>query len=392
MAQRQFRSDDTSRWQDKYGYGGDGAKVVSSNGTYDGARASMVGTSGASTATLGAASSFANGDIVIIHQSRGAGVGEWELNKIIAGGGTTSVTLRYPLIRTYTDSGADQAQMVEFKQYSSLVINSGVTWSPPGWDGDTGGILPVIVNGLTTVTGTISAGGAGGAANSNPAPGGTGGGYRGGAGQDNGSGDTGEGTVGASVADTPNANGSGGGGTHAGSNNPQEDGGGGGGHATAGAAGTGNTNAGALPGSGGGTSGNAGLTNMTFGGGGGGGSHDTGGSGGGGSGGGIILIISRRLTVTGSITVNGGPGGARSGGGGAGGSILLKFQVGILGSNLVTATGGVSPGPAGHDGGTGRIHADYSRSISGTTSPTIDSRQDNTLRNRPGAAVLLMQL
>ena len=44
MAQLQFRSDDNpKKWPLRYGNGGDGDKVVSSNETYNGARAGLVG-------------------------------------------------------------------------------------------------------------------------------------------------------------------------------------------------------------------------------------------------------------------------------------------------------------------------------------------------------------
>ena len=78
MAQRQFRSDDTSSWGDGFGNGSDGAETISSSEAYDGAKASCSGTASTTTLTLGAASTFANGDLVVIHQSAGTGVGTWE--------------------------------------------------------------------------------------------------------------------------------------------------------------------------------------------------------------------------------------------------------------------------------------------------------------------------
>lgn len=58
----------------------------------------------------------------------------------------------------------------------------------------------------------------------------------------------------------------------------------------------------------------------------------------------------------------------------------------ILGSNLVTALGvsatatGDAATPA-TPSSAGRIHADYKISISGSTNPTIDSRQDDSLND-----------
>lgn len=371
MAQRVFRSDDTSAWADKFGTGSDGAKTVSSNETYDGARASCSGTASTTSLTLGAASTFANGDIVIIHQTRGTGAGTWELNRISSGGGGTSLTMAYTLINTYTDSGDSQAQIVEIKQYSAITVNGSTTWSAPEWDGDTGGIIAVACTGTTAVTGTISASGTG---------------FRGGAKDIRGESYSGQ-VVNTHVA---GANNGGGGSCTADAN---ENGGSGAGYATAGSAGTG------ISGSftGGSTYGGASLVAL----------HS--GSGGGGShaaqqpgkdGGGMVLIISKTITVTGAVVSNGATNGNESqtyglGGSGSGGSVLLKGQIITLGSSLVTATGGATStnagaGGDGGAGGNGRIHADYSATLTGTTSPTLDSSQDGIFNDNGGSFVFNM--
>lgn len=131
--------------------------------------------------------------------------------------------------------------------------------------------------------------------------------------------------------------------------------------------------------------GNASLTQMVFGGGGG-GTGESVSSGAGGNGGGVVLIIAPTITVTGSIAVNGnnGQNASRGGSGGAGGSVLLKGQRITLGSSLITASAGnQGTGTTANstNGSAGRIHADYSISISGTTSPTINSTQDFVLNN-----------
>lgn len=364
MAQRQFRSDDTSSWSEGYGNGSDGAKTVSSNETYDGARASCSGTAAATALTLGAASTFANGDAVIIHQVRGTGAGAWELNKVASGGGTTSITLSYAMCNTYTDSGASQAQVVELKQYSAVTVNGSQTWSAPDWDGDTGGLLAFLCTGTTTVTGSLGLSGKG---------------FRGGAndpGGDPRDGYQGESST-ATGTQTTAANGMGGGG--AAKRAGDDGGGGGGGYATSGSVGEEGPNS--TGGAGGGTGGTASLTTLFFGGAGGG----TGGTGtAGADSGGVCLIISKIITVTGSVAVNGNSISSvdMTGGGGAGGSCLFKGQQITLGTNLVTASGGTSDSSGttdGGDGGVGRIHADYATSLSGTTSPTLDSTQDATL-------------
>lgn len=347
MAQRQFLTSDTSVWSDKYGTGSDGALTISSDTTEAPIDASCSGTAG--TTSLSATNaSFATGQLLLIHQTRGTGVGTWELNKIssyVAG----TITTSYSLINTYTDSGASQAQVRVLKQYSAVTINSAKTYTAKAWDGDVGGILAFVCNGTTTVTGTISANGSG---------------FRGGLGNNNSGslGDSGEGTAGASVANSSAANGNGGGGGKStGGPTPS-----GGGNGTAGS----EANGGAIVG-------NAGLTLMDFGGGGGGRGMDSPAQNDGTRGGGIILIISKTLSVTGTITGLG-LDHQTNAGAGAGGSVLLKGQALTLGSTLTTATGGAGDGSGGA-GGTGRIHADYSTSISGTTNPTLDSTQDAIL-------------
>src|SRR3990167_2341057 len=381
MAQRQFRSDDTSKWTHGFGNGSDGSITISADTTYDGANASCSGTADSTTLTLGAASTFANGDLVMIHQTRCTGVGNWELNKIVDGGGGTTLTLQKSLINTYTDSGASQAQIVEMKQYSSVTVNSAQTWSAPEWDGNVGGIIAFFCKDVTTVTGNISTnsrGFRGDTQNQADEYGGADGG--------------GEGTVNAAVNQSQAANGNGGGGGDCEPNGSTVRGGaGGGGHSAGGGNGTGL--GGGTGGTGGTTAGVAALITMVFGGGGGGyektfaGAHvfDNGGDGGG-----IVLVISKTITVTGGITTTGqaGTAGADGGsGGGAGGSVLLKRQTITLGTTLVTALAGAGTTNSGA-GSAGRIHADYKNSISGTTNPTLDSTQDTTL-NKIGTSGLI---
>lgn len=387
MAQRQFRTDDTSLWSDRFGGGGDGALTVSGNSTHSCANQSASGTSGGTTVTLDAAGTFANGDIVILHQTRGTtggGAGMWELNKIASGAGTTTLTMAYSLINTYTDSGSDQAQIVEVKEYSSVTVNTGVTYSAPAWDGNVGGILAFMCIGTVNIVGSLNA---------------TSMGFRGGS-MTSSQGGTGEGTGGAS-SNTTSANGNGGGG---GCRTPQDHGnsGAGGGHSATGGNGPQHNefslDSGTLA-SGGNSAGAAALTTMVFGGGGGAGGHDSGGgstSPVGGDGGGIVMVFGKTITVSGAITTAGDQGGYHNqnhnggGGGGAGGSVLIKGQVVTLGSSLVTAAAGA--GQWGCDtqhsnlsgaGTTGRIHCDYSQTLSGTTTPTLDSSQDLVLNDLP---------
>lgn len=388
MAQRQFRTDDTSLWVDRYGSGSDGA-VSPTTATDSTANTSISVTSGSTAATFGSGTGFANGNLILIHQSRngGAGAGAWELNKISSGGGTTSVTLAYATVQAYDTT----AQVYLLKQYTTVSITGGNTISASNWDGTKGGIVAYLAMTSITIGGTISANSAG---------------YRGGNGVDGQTiGQQGEGTSGALGTQSVSANGNGGGGGGWSDNGPWDQGNGGGGGANAGTGGSngiatgGGNNAHGGGGSLGSSAGNAGLTLMVFGGGGGsGGDKDGSGStGAGGRGAGLILLIAPVITITGSISLTGGQGQGNvsyhcgAGGSGAGGSCLIKGQQVTLGSGLVTASGGtrvfrdgVGAGDEdGGSGGDGRIHVDYSQLLSGSTTPTIDSSVDTVLNDLP---------
>lgn len=355
--------------------------------------AGCAGSSGSPTVTTDGASTFANGDLVLLHQSRGTGVNAWEFNRISSGGGTTTLTMQENLHYTYTDSGASQAQIVKCPQYSGIIISSTKTLTDWNFDSNKGGILPLVCNGNADIIGNISGNGTNGSTVTGSTVTGTntvGAGFHGGYGKqtsNNQSGNQGEGTAGAGTeSTTTNGNGAGAGTAITAGSNP----GGGGGHAASGGAGTGGDGSG-QDGNGGLSTGSADLTEIAFGGGGGGGGSKDSASntmGDGGTGAGIIIIFAKKHTVTGGITANGGTGGNSSrkahGGGGAGGSILLVGEDLDLGSGLVTATGGA--GGSGGTGGTagaasvGRIAVNYKRAVTGTTSPSATSVQDTNLK------------
>ena len=365
MAQRQWRSDDTDPWKEAFG---DAAVDVikTTNETASPANATCTGTASTKALSLGAASTFANNDIVLIHQTQKAtGAGVWELNRIVSGAGTTSLIMKYDLMNTY----AANAQIVGAIMAKNYTINTGVTVTLPAWDGAKGGIYFVIAKNAISVVGTINAAGLVGSTGGAVVAGGAGIGFRGGASQ-TGYADSGEGTprVGANELD---ANGNGG----AGSSGWQ-------GHAAGGGNGTAGANGPSNPGGtpqGGLAVGNAGLTIMDLGGGGGAAAGGTT-HGSGGGGGGIVVLIGKIITITGAINLAGGAGidTEFDGGGGAGGSCLLKAQEMDLGTNLITALGG--EGHTAGDGGVGRIHADYSKTLSGTTSPSLDYTLDVTIK------------
>lgn len=386
MAQRQFRLDDTSIWQERFGNGSSGAHTPSSS-TDAQPNTVASGTSGTTTLTVTSGTGFANGNLVLIHQTRGTGAGVWELNKIASGGGTTTLTLSYTLTATYTSSGASAAQVYKLNQYSSANIAGGVTINTSAWNGTTGGVYAFLCSGDVTIAGSIN---------------GSGGGFRGG---NNWNavreGNQGEGTLGTGTNDfgsgSSNANGNGGGaGTENAGNASSAGGGGGGGNGTAGATGNGGTTS-SNAGTGGNTAGSVSLITMVPGGGGGQGGGQNSTPGAGGAGGSIIIIIGKRITITGTLVTGGSVGTSPgvtdgAGGGGGGGSVLIKGQTLTLGSGLVTApgaSGGNGSGGAGNGGlgGAGRIHADYGSILSGTTTPTIDSTQDSSLLDAGGAFI-----
>ena len=349
MAQRQWRSDDTDPWKEAFGNAAIDV-IKTTNETASPANATCIGTASTKALSLGAASTFANNDIVLIHQTQKAtGAGVWELNRIVSGAGTTSLTMKYDLMNTYVAN----AQIVGAIMAKNYTINTGVTVTLPAWDGAKGGIYFVIAKNAISVVGTIQASGKG---------------FRG-----PGGGSQGESELGAGASNNQGANGMGGGAALYNSSP------GGGGHATAGQAGTsggGETYVGA----GGGTFGNASLTIMDFGGAGGG----NGDAGGNGHGGGAVVLIGKTITVTGSILANGT---VASTAAGAGGSTLYKGEVINLGSGLVAANGAIGATYARKcgDGGNGRNHADYSKTLSGTTSPSLDYTLDVTIKAGGGA-------
>src|SRR5258708_22131110 len=358
MAQRQFKTTDTSPWPGRFGTGSDGAASINTS-TDATANTTATVTSGSTALTAGSGTGFASGNLILIHQTRNGGttVGAWELNKISSIGGGTNWTLAYATVNAYDTT----AQVYLLKQYTTVTVNGSQTLTAAAWAGATGGIVAFLANTSITVTGTITVSGEG---------------CVGGTGNNSGSGSfCGEGTTSGitQARQTPSSNE--GGGISAGNGGA----GGGGGNGGSGTAATG----GSGQGGGGATAGLANLTVMVFGGGGGGGLDASNSSGA--IGGGIVLLIAPTITITGALNGNGLQGGAANwpGGGSAVASILLKGRNLTLGSSLITASGGAARAGVGTSGagGGGRIHADYSQTLSGTTSPTIDSTLDTIFNN-----------
>lgn len=309
-------------------------------------------------------STFATGDIILIHQTRGTGVGQWEINRVASGGSSTP-TLQTGLKYTYTTSGGSVAQATKIPQYTDVTVQSG-TWTLPTWDGSTGGIVVIAANGTYTQTGAVSGFGqgyAGGTNRQDPTPGDDG---------EGGSGNPGSDATGAGQCPAVNS-------------------GGGGGYGTAGQDGD-------SAGSGGDAYGSADLTSFSYGGGGAGASANPAANAGvGGRSGGAIIIFAKTIANPGGIaSVNGANGGSatdRGGGAGSGGAILIACQNATLGTNKFTATGGTggtgTTGPEGGNGGVGRIAVHHSGTITGTTNPSFTDVTDLTLVESLGGSFLL---
>lgn len=379
-----------------FGDGRDGALTVSSNTTQSQTVKSCNGTSGTNTLNL-ASSGFSNGDVVLIIQMRGTNSGVYEVNLVTSGGGTSTLTMSQQLQTTYDNTGANQAQVIKIPMYTTVTVNSGITWSAPSWNGSTGGLLIFVANVSATITGTISTDGG----SASGLTGGTGGGFYGASAhfQSGGghAGYRGEGTGGVRDVVQDGNNGNGGGPGVVGA----DSGGGGGGN---GAAGTnGNYNVGGHGGYGGNATGSSDLSTMTMGGGGGSGASDDSYGGPGGAGAGIVIAIARSITITGFIKARGGNGAGYTGdpyysqacgGGGSGGSVLIMCGTGTLGSSLVLATGGAggsqSFAQSGGAGAVGRIAVHYSADLTGTTSPSFTQTFDGRLVEQLGGILFFV--
>lgn len=368
-----------------FGDGSDGALTISANTTDAPTDSAATGT--IDTNTLSATNvSFAAGQEVFIHQTRGATAGTWQRNKIQSYTAGT-ITLEKNLNATYTTG----AQVLVMKQYSSVTIEASRTWTAKAWNGTVGGIIAFLCSGTLTVNGTISAEACGFRGGSRPAQG------------NHNPGLCGESYLGTWDAAQRTANyGAGGGGTsdssppgHAGNA------GGGAGHAIAGiGGGVGHATGGAAPGDGGIAYGGQDLiATIRFGSGGGSGSNSynsgsDGGRGGyGGPGGGIATIMASAVVMgaSGLISVNGGAGqigdlkhASGAGGAGSAGSALLYFETGPLGTNQVDASPGAYGyntngfGIPGGNAGYGRIHVNYLTSYSGDAFALLWAGSPNT--------------
>lgn len=393
LSQGAFRSAANAPFKE----GGAGDLNITSNTTKTVIDSAATGSSGAQVLSATNAS-FQAGQFILIHQTKGSNHGVMQENKILSYSSGV-ISLEKPLNATYSTG----AQVVVMEEYANVTIDSGMTLSAPAYDGTKGGILTFYVSDTLTKTGNLSAnakGFRGGDAVSRTFDGYPRSGFSGES-YNNAKNSTGGGSVqnsGSSPGDGAAVNGAGGYGIGIRSDD-QGSGGGGASHGTAGANGS---NGGRSPTINGGQAGatygtadlSAGAADLGSGGGSGGVAGDSANSSGkGGTGGGFIYIIAKNISGSGSVTANaengdpGAGGGTAVGGGGAGsgGSILIKTQSTAI-SGTITALGGSGGtggfgGGAGGIGGNGRIHVSFLDSMSITSTPTANTKQDGTLTN-----------
>lgn len=357
------------------GFFGDGSSsslTISSPTTETPIDSACTGTAGNYTLSATNAS-FAVGQVIFIHQTQGTNAGQYERN-VISGYTAGTITLQTPLKGTYVSG----AQVRVMPQYTNVTINA--TYSAKAWNGTTGGILAFLANGTISGSSIISGDSLGFRGGTGVAVGGSPGIVQ----------NQGESYLGVGTQSTSANGGGGGGGQNDGGN--RSGGGGGGAYGTTGTDGTatGGSGPASAPGLGGATYGSVDLSTLFMGSGGGAGAvYGTNSGNNGAAGGAIIFINVVTYSLTGGITSSGGNGTNSNGtyagaGAGAGGAIIINAQVATLGSGVITAlggTGGTGSGTAGAggNGGNGRIALNYLTSYTGTTNPTSNINQDNTL-------------
>jgi gliding motility-associated-like protein len=78
--------------------------------------------------------------------------GKFEQAEVRAVGGTTSITLQCNLVNSYNTAG--KVQIVRIPRFNNLTVNTNTSIVPSAWNGTTGGIVAVEVNGTLTINGT----------------------------------------------------------------------------------------------------------------------------------------------------------------------------------------------------------------------------------------------
>jgi hypothetical protein len=131
------------------------------------------------------AANFTSGDLVMIYQAQGAEIntskddeswgaitnmqnaGGYEFAEVASVSGTT-ITLKTGLDKTYNYSRTingtlfnNLVQIIKVPRYKNLTVGSGAVLSPSPWDGKTGGVTVMEIDGDLTLNGTIDVSGKG---------------------------------------------------------------------------------------------------------------------------------------------------------------------------------------------------------------------------------------
>lgn len=156
--------------------GKDGARTVSAANTVLNATTTLSAgaTAGAATITVASSAGITAGDVLMLYQAQGATIsttnantygsvtalgnaGRYEFVSVASVAGNTitlgTVCSGAPLRFSY----ANGAQVVRVPQYSSLTVNAGASIVPSAWNGSTGGVVALIVDGTATINGSIHA-------------------------------------------------------------------------------------------------------------------------------------------------------------------------------------------------------------------------------------------
>ncbi len=320
------------------------------------------GTAGEATVRPASTEGFAEGQLVMLHQSRGGGetpTGTWRL-RVVRTVEDDRLLLDEPLDVTFRTSGdgANAAQVLLVPQYTRVLVASGARLTTRPWDGSTGGVLALVATeGVVVQGGSIEADGVG---------------YRAGPSQ----GMQGEGQNGGPVDALGGPNGAGGG-TATYTIWGTAFLGGGGGHAQAGDDHVYMQNGMRVVAPGGHAYEPAPMV-LRFGGGGGGGGWIIGTTNfplAGGNGGGAIFLAAPRFSLEGRLSARGLdsqsiPMGVPYGGSGAGGTIWLRTEGAMeLGADLLDARGGSAEAA----GAPGRVLLEGASSANGSTRPPFES-------------------
>jgi len=343
------------------GDGTDGALTVTTPDTIVNAYTYLTGdeVSGEDTITVNDASSFTEGDEILIWQCQvdegtvpAANMGYYEFNRILSIA-SNDMLLKTVLADnlysgTFDANPSEVTQVVRIPQYTSVTVNSSASITAPAYDGYKGGVVIFRATGDVIINGSINVSQKG---------------YRGGSAAES----QGEGWPGrGNIVSTAN-NGNGGGGDN------RNTGGSGGGYGTAGESNGWST--------GGVACGQPDLSDLYFGGGGGRGYS----SGPGNIGGGAIIIYGERIVLGASafLLSSGGGAGSEGGGGGGGGPIYLLCGGADIGIVKVTGEGGIVGGDGG-SGGVGRIAV--KSAVTRTTTSPAHNQQDLNFEMTPAFA------